>query len=109
MNYRQWKKNYKKLHRGNPPLELDKRKQCRLAKKAIKTTTCIDFVEVVKKAAETFTIAYASVIRGIGAAFNAIGNMYTDIADYIQPSEGIKGNSQQTEQMVTGILKENED
>lgn len=37
MKYRQWKKNYKKLHGVNPPLELDKRKQRRLAKKAVKT------------------------------------------------------------------------
>ena len=29
MKYRQWKKNYKKLHGVNPPLELDKRKQRR--------------------------------------------------------------------------------
>ena len=36
MKYRRWKKNYKKLHGVNPPLELDKRKQRRLAKKAIK-------------------------------------------------------------------------
>lgn len=33
MKYRQWKKNYKKLHGVNPPLELDKRKQRRLAKR----------------------------------------------------------------------------
>ena len=30
MKYRQWKKNYKKKHGVNPPLELDKRKQRRL-------------------------------------------------------------------------------
>lgn len=33
MKYRQWKKNYKKKHGVNPPLELDKRKQRRLARK----------------------------------------------------------------------------
>ena len=32
MKYRQWKKNYKKLHGVNPPLELDKRKQRRIAR-----------------------------------------------------------------------------
>lgn len=31
MKYRQWKKNSKKKHGVNPPLELDKRKQRRLA------------------------------------------------------------------------------
>ena len=30
MNYRQWKKNYKKKHGCNPPLEVDKRKQAEL-------------------------------------------------------------------------------
>ena len=43
MKYRQWKKNYKKLHGVNPPLELDKRKQRRLAKKAVKTIRLVDF------------------------------------------------------------------
>ena len=33
MKYRQWKKNYKKKHGVNPPLELDKRKKRRLARK----------------------------------------------------------------------------
>lgn len=33
MNYRQWKKNYKKIHGVNPPIEADKRKQRKLAKK----------------------------------------------------------------------------
>ena len=33
MKYRQWKKNYKKKHGVNQPLELDKRKQRRLARK----------------------------------------------------------------------------
>lgn len=33
MNYRQWKKNYKKRHGANPPIEVDKRKQRKLAKK----------------------------------------------------------------------------
>lgn len=33
MNYRQWKKNYKKMHGANPPIEADKRKQRKLAKK----------------------------------------------------------------------------
>lgn len=33
MNYRQWKKSYKKMHGANPPIEADKRKQRKLAKK----------------------------------------------------------------------------
>lgn len=37
MNYRQWKKNYKKKHGCNPPLEVDKRKQAKVSRKALKT------------------------------------------------------------------------
>ena len=36
MKYRQWKKNYKKKHGVNPPLELDKRKQRRLARNLLR-------------------------------------------------------------------------
>ena len=60
MKYRQWKKNYKKLHGVNPPLELDKRKQRRLAKKAIKNINRIDLASVATRAAEAFTNALAS-------------------------------------------------
>lgn len=35
MNYRQWKKNYKKQHGYNPPMEEDKRQQRKAASKAI--------------------------------------------------------------------------
>ena len=55
MNYRQWKKRYKKLHGVNPPLELDKRKQRRLAKKVIKHIDTVSIAEVVNRAAEAFT------------------------------------------------------
>ena len=46
MNYRQWKKRYKKLHGVNPPLELDKRRQRRLARKAVKSISSFDFSAV---------------------------------------------------------------
>lgn len=55
MKYRQWKKNYKKLHGVNPPLELNKRRQRRLAKKAVKTISRIDFAAVATRAAEVIT------------------------------------------------------
>lgn len=35
MNYRQWKKNYKKMHGCNPPIEVDKRKQVKAIRKCI--------------------------------------------------------------------------
>ena len=73
MKYRQWKKNYKKLHGVNPPLELDKRKQRRLAKKAVKTIRLVDFTAAATRAAEALTNAFASVMRGLGGAFDTAG------------------------------------
>ena len=90
MKYRQWKKNYKKLHGVNPPLELDKRKQCRLAKKAIKNISRIDFASVATRAAEAFINAFASVMRGLGGAFDTAGTVCRNVADNVQPIE-IKG------------------
>ena len=90
MKYRQWKKNYKKLHGVNPPLELDKRKQRRLAKKAIKQIDTVSIVEVANRAAEVLTNALASFMRGLGGAFDAAGTESRNIADNVQPIE-IKG------------------
>lgn len=90
MNYRQWKKRYKKLHGVNPPLELDKRKQRRLAKKAIKQISRMDFAAVATRAAEAFTNAAATVMRALGGAFDTAGTVCRNVADNVQPIE-IKG------------------
>lgn len=62
MKYRQWKKNYKKLHGVNPPLELDKRKQRRLAKKAIKNINRIDLASVATRAAEALSATFKKCV-----------------------------------------------
>lgn len=90
MKYRQWKKNYKKLHGVNPPLELDKRKQRRLAKKALKTISSVSIAEVANRAAKVLTNAFASVMRGLGGAFDTAGTVCRNVADNVQPIE-IKG------------------
>ena len=90
MKYRQWKKNYKKLHGVNPPLELDKRRQRRLAKKAVKTISRIDFAAVATRAAEVITNAAAAFMRGLGGAFDTAGTVCRNVADNVQPIE-IKG------------------
>lgn len=90
MNYRQWKKNYKKLHGVNPPLELDKRKQRRIAKRAINTINSASIVEVANRAAEVLTNALASFMRGLGGAFDTAGTVCRNVADNVQPIE-IKG------------------
>lgn len=55
MKYRQWKKNYKKKHGVNPPLELDKRKQRRLARKMARQIN-----KTLPTATETLTAAINS-------------------------------------------------
>lgn len=62
MKYRQWKKNYKKKHGVNPPLELDKRKQRRLARKMARQIN-----KTLPTAAETLTAA----IKPLGAEYKA--------------------------------------
>lgn len=87
MNYRQWKKRYKKLHGENPPLQLDKRKQRRLAKKAIKNISTVSIVEVANRAAEAITNAFAYVMRGMGGAFDTAGTVCRNVADNVKPIE----------------------
>ncbi len=60
MKYRQWKKNYKKKHGVNPPLELDKRKQRRLARKMARQIN-----KTLPTAAETLTVAINRWVQSI--------------------------------------------
>lgn len=83
-------KRYKKLHGVNPPLELDKRKQRRLAKRAVKTISSVNLAEVATRAAEVITNAAAAFMRGLGGAFDSAGTVCRNVADNIQPLE-IKG------------------
>lgn len=83
MNYRQWKKRYKKLHGVNPPLQLDKRKQRRLAK----TISSIDFSAVATRAAKAITNAVADFMRRLGGGFDSAGTVCRNVADNIQPLE----------------------
>lgn len=69
MNYRQWKKNYKKKHGHNPPLEEDKRKQIKVFKKAFRQIKDINIPEFVKGLANTL----AQAIYTIGKALISVG------------------------------------
>ena len=62
MKYRQWKKNYKKKHGVNPPLELDKRKQRRLARKMARQIN-----KTLPTAAETLMAAINSWVQSINS------------------------------------------
>lgn len=46
MNYRQWKKKYKKEHGYNPPLSEDKRQQAKTLKKTNRCDYCNEFTYV---------------------------------------------------------------
>lgn len=63
MKYRQWKKNYKKKHGVNPPLELDKRKKRRLARKMARQIN-----KTLPTAAETLTAAINNWVQSIKPA-----------------------------------------
>ncbi|RKI94307.1 hypothetical protein D7V94_01830 [Parablautia intestinalis] len=90
MNYRQWKKKYKLLHGLNPPLQLDKRRQRRIAKKEIKTVSHVDFATAVARVSEVIINAFASVVREVGRNFDLAGTMCRNVAENIQPLE-VKG------------------
>lgn len=99
MKYRQWKKNYKKRHGVNPPASIDKRKQRKAAKRALKhladTITYTDFSGAISRAAnaltDALTDAVASIMRAMGSACDGAGTVFKNVADGIQPLE-IKGN-----------------
>lgn len=67
MNYRQWKKNYKKKHSCNPPLEVDKRKQAKVARKALKQISTVDLEDICKR-----------IINGLANGFKIIGEAFTN-------------------------------
>lgn len=70
MNYRQWKKNYKKKHGCNPPLDVDKRKQAKVARKALKQISLMGLDDICKKIVNVV----ARGIKIIGEAFINAGN-----------------------------------
>lgn len=86
MNYRQWKKNYKKMHGINPPLAMDKRKQYKIAKRAIKTMQRIDFAEVADRVAKAIVSAAADCMRLLGDVFESAGTAFKNAAENIYDS-----------------------
>lgn len=90
MNYRQWKKKYKLLHGLNPPMQLDKRRQRRLAKKKIKIVSHADFAVTAARVAEVIINAYASIMREMGRNLDLAATMCRNVAENIQPLE-VKG------------------
>ena len=66
------KKNYKKKHGCNPPLEVDKRKQSKVARKALKQISLVGLDDIFKNILNGFAIAF----KIIGEAFTNDGNSF---------------------------------
>ena len=98
MKYRQWKKNYKKKHGVNPPLELDKRKQRRLARKMARQIN-----KTLPTAAETLTAAINSWVKSIKpvlatfcesvAAFSNVAAGLREESEAVENDKYITGNN----------------
>lgn len=87
MRYRQWKKNYKKRYGVNQPVEIDKRKQRKLARKALKKISVVDWGETLSRAAQTITDGLANFMRALGKGLDAAGTVCRNTADSMQPLE----------------------
>ena len=86
MNYRQWKKNYKKRHGYNPPLEADKRQQAKALKKAMRNTsiTINDITAAVQNMGDVITRAIARIYRGISDGFRVAADAAQSVAEQIE-------------------------
>lgn len=73
MKYRQWKKNYKKKHGYNPPLELDKRKQAKVARKSLKQISLVDLEDICKR-----------IMNGLSRGFKALGEAFTNAGNSLE-------------------------
>ena len=68
MNYRQWKKNYKKKHGYNPPILEDKRKRAKIEARLPEIVAIIDefipsFLEGVASACEMIRDIFANAVE----------------------------------------------
>lgn len=79
MNYRQWKKNYKKKYGVNPPLEIDKRKQAITKKKVVKQIDKIDIKEVCHNIINAFGNALQTLGKSISDAGSSLINRANEL------------------------------
>lgn len=82
MNYRQWKKNYKKAHGYNPPLEADKRKQAKSARKTLKELpgTFYSITDVLNDFAPKLFNALASACKTLSEGFGSASKSFEQTA-----------------------------
>lgn len=79
MNYRQWKKNYKKRNGANPPLEVDKRKQAKIMKCAMRSIKKNDIQQVVNNVVNAYMQAIGSLSMQLGKALELAGKRISEI------------------------------
>ena len=73
MNYRQWKKNYKKKHGTNPPLEVDKRKQAKVMRRTLKQISYSNLTSII-----------SGVFNGLAGVFKLISEGLLNVATQVQ-------------------------
>lgn len=80
MNYRQWKKNYKKQHGYNPPISEDKRKQAKLM--AQQSMVMVpEITEAINNFAPAFFRALAGVCENLSNGFASASRTFESMAD----------------------------
>lgn len=86
MNYRQWKKNYKKRQGYNPPLEADKRQRAKVLKKAMRNTsvTINDITAAVQNIGDAITRVIAGIYRGLSNGFRVAADAAQSVAERIE-------------------------
>ncbi len=80
MNYRQWKKNYKKQHGYNPPIEEDKRKMTRLAAQQL-SILLPQITEALNNFVPAFFRALAGACETISNGFASASRTFESMAD----------------------------
>lgn len=105
MNYRQWKKNYKKKHGYNPPFEEDKRQQAKAARKALRkmpeyTSSVYSAAgELAKRIAPALMDAMSTICNAFSSALKGAGEALEDMAEnYKRAAEAY--NKEQEEREV---------
>lgn len=93
MNYRQWKKEYKKQHGVNPPFEEDKRQRIKLLKRLLRKnilqTAIRTNIDSIQAAFERINKAFAQIIKDISTGLERAANAIQKIAEQLE-SEAMK-------------------
>lgn len=86
MNYRQWKKAYKKEHGYNPPITEDKRKQRkRQAEQIIRVVKSMQlFDKTMNELVNDIRLCFGRVVEIIGEVFKELGEVFKGLGKVMQ-------------------------